>query len=341
MTKIGEIYFIRERDRVDGGKSSYVKIGMVGDTERGSSERLNEHQTGNPRDLELHHVTQTPAPFRVEKFLHQHFGAKRVRSEWFALTDKELQEAVRISERIAKEAFTFLPILEKAAELKRSPSSGEKLSPTPLSTDWHMKLMTAKLSLSVCKEMKSSYQRVASQLSPSDRHKAELEEMIVVEEYVDKRFDEDGFRVKYPKLHQQFTQSVATIGGRFTPSKLKTTEIDPELAQFETEFTKACVKVENGSLAFEALFDLKRDLEMHEGAFQWEAEIADAQLRALCGTAPGIEGQCTWNRAAKLETKFDLLALEKKHPKKAEEFLTRTIRTRTKTSKRGRRQRVE
>ena len=50
--KIGEIYFIKERDRIAGANSSYVKIGMVGDTERGSKERLSEHQTGNPRDLE-------------------------------------------------------------------------------------------------------------------------------------------------------------------------------------------------------------------------------------------------------------------------------------------------
>jgi len=78
---------------------------MVGDTERCSSERLNEHHTGNPRNLELHHVTQTPAPFRVEKFLHQHFGAKRVRSEWFALTDKELLKAVRISEGMISRRF--------------------------------------------------------------------------------------------------------------------------------------------------------------------------------------------------------------------------------------------
>jgi len=40
---IGEIYFIRERDRRDGGSSGYVKIGMVSDISRGSRQRLGEH----------------------------------------------------------------------------------------------------------------------------------------------------------------------------------------------------------------------------------------------------------------------------------------------------------
>jgi len=69
--KVGEVYFIRERDRIDGGNSSYVKIGIVQDASSSDSQkRLHTHQTANPRDLELHHVTQTPGPYRVERFLH-------------------------------------------------------------------------------------------------------------------------------------------------------------------------------------------------------------------------------------------------------------------------------
>ena len=41
----------------------------------------------------------------VEKFLHQRFGPNRVRSEWFALSDRELTEAVQLSERLAKRGF--------------------------------------------------------------------------------------------------------------------------------------------------------------------------------------------------------------------------------------------
>ena len=61
---IGEVYFIGERDRSTGKLTENVKIGMVG-AKGDSGGRLKGHQTGNPRDLVLHHVVETPAPFWV------------------------------------------------------------------------------------------------------------------------------------------------------------------------------------------------------------------------------------------------------------------------------------
>ena len=58
---IGEVYFIGERDRSTGKLTENVKIGMV-NNQGESGDRLKGHQTGNPRDLVLHHVVETPAP---------------------------------------------------------------------------------------------------------------------------------------------------------------------------------------------------------------------------------------------------------------------------------------
>ena len=335
--KIGEIYFIRERDRVSGKRTNYVKIGIVSDTERGSSERLTEHQTGNPRDLELHHVTQTPSPFRVEKFLHQRFGGNRVRSEWFALTDEELSEAVQVSERLAKDALTHVPVIDKAAVLARTQSAGDKIPATSEATEWHQKLMAAKHAVGICKDLKDDYKQVAIELSPVAREEAEQEELVVSEDYVIQKFDEDGFSKKHPTIHKRFIETSETISGRFTPSKLSTIEADPELVQFSSKFLDACDEVRQGTLSFGDLFDLNRDLEMFEGSYQWDETIADAHLRALCGDSPGIVGLCTWNRSVKTKSTFDRAGLENAHPKKYEEFVTRTIGTRLKTRKRSRR----
>ncbi len=109
--KIGEVYFIGERDRSTGKLTENVKIGMVG--ERGdSSGRLMQHQTGNPRDLVLHHVVETPAPFWVENGLHQRLNGLRVRAEWHRLEGKDLEDAVRLAEFLAGESFVHVPFFD-------------------------------------------------------------------------------------------------------------------------------------------------------------------------------------------------------------------------------------
>ena len=335
--KIGEIYFIKERDRIAGTNSSYVKIGMVGDTERGSRERLSEHQTGNPRDLELHHVVETPSPFRVERFLHQQFGSHRVRSEWFALDDEILDQAVQVCERLAREAFAMLPIVAEAERLRNVLSAGEKVPASPESVEWHHKLMTARAHLDICGELRRKYLDVASALTPEDLVVAETEELILTEEFVFTKFDEEAFRAAFPALAAQFTIRNTSVSGNFTLTKLQTVEVDPQLSVFSQEFLGGCERVGSRELTFGDLFDLYRELEMHEGAYQWEEEIAAANLRALCGDSPGIEGICSWNRKEKVSEKLDREWLESSFPEEFGTFRTAEIRTRTRTKKRSRR----
>jgi len=337
--KIGEIYFIRERDRIDGGNSSYVKIGMVNDISRNSEERLSDHQTGNPRDLKLHHVTQTPGPFRVERFLHQQFGPRRVRSEWFQLSDEELSVAVQTAERLAQEAFVHVPVMEAADELKSVLSSSEKIAPTEESTEWIHVLGTAKEALKLCKKMADAYKAVATDLPTEVRAEAELEELVVTEHYLVKEFDRNGFSAKYPGLLEQYTVLSVSVGGRFTPKvpTIDLAEVDRELVSFQAEFLNACDQVRQGELVFGELFDLRQILEQYSGSYSWDEDVADAHLRVICGTSAGIEGQVTWNRTAKEESSLDSERLESDHSEKYNEFVTVKTLSRLKTRRRARR----
>ena len=336
--KIGEIYFIRERDRVDGGASSYVKIGMVNDVTRDSAERLRQHQTGNPRDLTLHHVTQTPGPFRVERFLHQHLGPHRVRSEWFSLTEHELDRAVQLAEQLAAEAFIFIPIIERAETLGGIESTEPKRAATEESTRWLTSLSTAKVALKVCKMMSDEYRSVAVDLPDDLREEVEHEELVVTEHYIDKRFDADGFARRYPDLATTHTEIVTSISGRFSPTLLpiELGEIDAPLDAFASDFHKACADVRGGNSGFGELFDLRQQLEQFAGAYRWEQDIADAQLRVICGSASGIEGQVTWNRTRKDVPSLDEERLESLHPVEFNEFVTLSTKTRLKTRRRAR-----
>jgi hypothetical protein len=338
--KIGEIYFIRERDRIDGGSSGYVKIGMVNDISRDSQARLHDHQTGNPRDLELHHVTQTPGPFRVERFLHQKFGPRRVRSEWFRLSDDELVDAIQTAERLAKEAFLHVPVMLEAEKLKTIESSAEKIAPTDESTQWINALAVAKEALKLCSSMSKSYTDVATQLAPEERAEAEAEELVITEHYLDKKFDEIGFSEKYPKILKKYRSVSVDIGGRFSPTlpDVELAEVARELVDFCSDFSDACDQVRKGELAFGDLFDLRQLLEQFSGSHSWDADVADAHLRVICGSSAGIDGQVTWNRKAKEKASLDLERLESDHPEKYQEFVTVKTLTRLKTRRRARRE---
>jgi hypothetical protein len=298
---------------------------------------MSEHQTGNPRDLELHHVTQTPNPFRVEKFLHQRFGAQRVRNEWFELTDQDLEEAIRVSEQLSEEAFVYLPIIEAAKVLAKQLSDSDVVGASEDATEWHRKLMTAKEALRVCDTMRTEYLLVAEDMTPEVREEIEQEELILTEAFVVSVFDDQAFATKYPHLFGAFTLTSTNISGKFAPKKMSVNinEVDRDLATFKDSFFEACQSVRDGSLLFQDLFQIHRDLEVFEGAYEWDNEVADAHLRVLCGTAAGIEGLCTWKRTEKTTSTLDKEGLESNHPNEFGEFHRTELRTRKRPKKRA------
>ena len=63
----------------------YYKIGFSNDPLK----RLAELQVGNPSSIEL--VGTIPGTFLEERRLHTLFKGKRIRGEWFALSDEDVQ----------------------------------------------------------------------------------------------------------------------------------------------------------------------------------------------------------------------------------------------------------
>jgi len=291
---------------------------------RDSQQRIRDHQTGNFRDLELHHVTQTPGPYRVERFLHQKFGPNRVRSEWFRLSDAELEGAVQMAERMAEEAFVHIPIIGAADELKTVVSSPEKIPPTDETGRWIKSLSLAKEAVKLCVEMSKAYKNVAGQLSPEDRAQAEFEELVLTQHYTVTNFDQESFDEKYPGLLKQYNQVSVEVSGRFVPTLLDVdlAEADSELVNFCSGFQESCEKVRRGESNFGELFDLHQVLEQFRGSYSWNVDVADAHLRVICGSSAGIDGQATWNRTAKENSSLDKERLESEHREKYNEFVT-------------------
>jgi len=335
---IGEVYFIGERDRSTGNLTENVKIGMVG-TKGDSSDRLKQHQTGNPRDLVLHHVVETPAPFWVENGLHQRLNGLRVRAEWHRLDPKSLEEAIRMAEVLAGESFVHIPFIEEQDRLKTCVSSGEIIEPTEESSDWQIRLSKAKAQLDCIKNLQTMYKSVIGTMSKEEIEQAVLEDLFFLERYTETSFDDAGFAKKYPELVAKYTLSETEISGRMTPKYLdvEISEIDPSLQIFSNDFTAMCEKVSKKETEFGDLTDLQSELQSRENISKWEREISISHLASICGVQSGINGQLTWNRSEKMTTWLDKEGLESNHSKEFNEFITVEVKTRTKTRKRARR----
>jgi hypothetical protein len=337
--KIGEVYFVGERDRSTGELTPNVKIGMVGD-EGGSVRRLKEHQTGNPRDLVLQHVIQTPAPFWLENALHQRLSAVRIRNEWHRLTTVEMSDAIALAESLSKETFDHYPFINEQRRLKGMISNGEIATPTEESSDWHQRLCKAHTQLSQIDTLTSTYKSVISELDKEDLEQAEEEDLVLIEHYASGTFDVDGFNQKYPKIIEEFTMSQSEVSGTLSPKyiKFQISEIDPELESFSKTFIDLCSAVSNKTSTFSELSELFAEVQYRENVLNWEKDIAVAHLASICGANSGIEGQITWNRSEKVKTKVDLDALETAYSKEFSEFYSVVMKTRQKRRKRARRQ---
>ena len=335
---IGEVYFIGERDRSTGKLTDNVKIGMVG-AKGDSGDRLKGHQTGNPRDLVLHHVVETPAPFWVENGLHQRLNGLRVRAEWHRLDTKGLEEAVRLAEVLAGESFVHIPFIDQQEHLRTCLSDGTKLDPSDDSTMWHERLNRAKAQLDRIDDLKEAYSGIIDAMSPFEIEQAELEDIVHLEYYTDVKFDLEGFSAKYPELISKYTISETKIGGNITPrySDLQVSEIDPGLETFSNNFLSLCGKVSKKDAVLGDMSDLQAELQFRENVISWEREISTAHLVSICGLASGITDQLTWNRVAKTKTSLDKDALESNHSEEYSKFVTAEMKTRTKTRKRARR----
>ncbi len=83
----GTVYFLK-------GENGLTKIGM---SARSATDRIGKFEPKLPFDTELFHVIDCKSPRSVEASFHQHFKEKRVRGEWFNLSDADLAMIKEIS----------------------------------------------------------------------------------------------------------------------------------------------------------------------------------------------------------------------------------------------------
>ncbi len=314
----GEIYFMRERDVISSDVSSYVKIGLVrAADDRGSEDRLKEHQTGNPRILYLHEVMKTYQEFTVEGMMHRKLATKRVLGEWFKLSDDELAAAIAMCAAFALTTEEHQRRLDQVAVLENLESTAESIESSDEATQWAKTIVEKMAIVKSCDEIGNSF----TTLTATARERGE-ETRGLAQPQTRKgpdKFDEAGFQVEFPELFAQFQLTKKSIKGLFTLKNKKAYDaeiehIHPELFALEMAFDEMKAKVAEQEQNVSDLQEIYLNVQGIRAEANWDKEVAQSHLKIMCGVAEGIAGVCAWKRTKIVKVSTDKRALKDAYP---------------------------
>jgi hypothetical protein len=313
--KSGELYFINEVDVLTGVASNFYKIGLVKDSRQGdAANRLDEHQTGNPRKLVIVECIEAPAISDLEKSVHKRFATSRILGEWFVLNEEELAAVIAVARNLSMEQSAHSDRLKLAAELAKTESTDEICEPNEESFEWFRRARVAKeleKRTKVLKQQSDSYFKAMIEKG--------LDTGLVAGWTTSAKtsFDKEKFAESHPALFDEFQKEETKLAHRFL---LKSNvdavvlELDDSFIEFEGRLSDFYDNVADNSDFLEEVHLVHLELLGFQAQAKWDFEIAEANLKALCGTASAIDGIATWGRKFATTTKLDEAALKRDRP---------------------------
>ncbi len=336
-TTRGEIYFVRELEA--GGFSPFTKIGLIGyDKDRSSSDRLPEHQTGNPRKLVISHFVVTDCVNAVETYMHRKYAGLRGLGEWFRFDDVLLAEAIDFCEQLASRFVAEVTVLESSKTLKDKASDGVVIDPSDEAKQWFGKYVVSSSLVHQCNDLQAKYEELIREAESTGIDTSRNAEFRTAERG---GFNEKGFKEKHPELWNKHAHSVLTVSGKFMAEKFDKSDdvVVSELHDFvflRNRFNQILDGVQQHSAKLELLKDCYLELLGFSKEAAVEKEIAEAHLKVLCGTSDGIAGICKWKRVEKTSLTLDKKSLEANHPIEYKEFqVTKIIESLVKEKAQG------
>lgn len=315
----GELYFIGEYDFKTAQRTDFYKIGIVrhdGKDNRSSQDRLKEHQTGNPRKLEIVFTLATDAVEAIETNLHYRLALKRVSGEWMKLGPKELEVAILEAESLKDQMSLHIQVFQETNELKEEVSNGEEIPPTTESDFWFAKHQDAKVMSKSCEEAIEGYKAL---LESFDQKGRDITLFAKQKERVGRTtLDLKSIKEKYPEIYLNFVSEESDIRQRFEVSSIRQwkrelVEINPDLAFTLTEFNSELERSKELDISG-TLHNLYLKVLSVKKYADWEVDLAQAQLKKLCGLYDSISGVCSWRRTKVIKEQFDKVSFAKKHP---------------------------
>lgn len=329
-TAAGEIYFIGEKDLRTKELTQYFKVGIVRENEenadRDSTQRLLEHQTGNPRELYIESVVKTELVELVETLLHKKFAPLGVRGEWMLLNSDELAKVKAEAELLASEAKEIISDIQKAEKLAKTQSDEDVIPATDELKLLNEIYLESNAKLKACDEMFDVIKEILVDALEDEDEVEEVEAFVQVQERKGKStFDETAFKEKYSELYSRFTITRSIVKG--TPSysgsrsfKKEFRDFDPNFATIVESFQPLVEKIEAGQETKESLHGLSLELRRVTAEALWAKMKSESKIKVACGTHAGIDGVFKWVRTEKVTESLDKKALKESHPDLVAEF---------------------
>jgi len=328
----GEIYFIGEKDLRSKEITPYFKVGIVRENadnaDRDSTQRLLEHQTGNPRELYIESVVETDLVELVETLLHKKFAPLGVRGEWMLLNAEELAQVQKEANALAKEAAEITADLEKAEKLAKEKSDEELVPATDELKALNEIYLESNAKLKSCDEMFDAIKEIFAEALEDEDEEEEVEAFVKVQEKKGKAiFDEESFKAKYEKIYSKFVITKSTIKGTASFSgsrgfKKEFKEFDPSFATMVDGFEPLVEKIKAGKEKKESLHGFSLELRRVSAEATWSKMKAESKIKVACGTHAGIDGLFKWARTEKVTESLDRKGLKEAHPELYAEFTT-------------------
>jgi hypothetical protein len=322
----GSLYFLRDKDYLTGEMGRYVKIGIVR-KDKTTEKRIQEHQTGNPRDIiDVYTISGIPFVEKLETLIHYRFIEKWITGEWFDLDDNELKLVISEAKRMKAEQIKNEFFILKVEKLVTNESNGIERKATKtekkLRDEYLIKLkrkkeLEAHLALirsGFCKELGTKFGEITG-----------IMDMSYTSDTL--TFDTKSIKANYFSLYETYCKSEINesikqkfdINGEADAALSKwNIPLDNKKKNIPVElFSPAQVnKAKKRSKKTELLHANYLMCLKEKYLLEWDLELIEFQLKASVGIYEKIEGVCSWKRELKKSEsyKFDEDKLKKDQP---------------------------
>lgn len=318
--KPGWLYFLGEENFQTGKRTQYVKVGKT-DGDRPVSERMSDHQTGNPRRIiELVPSIRTHFIDTLETHMHHQFACNRIHGEWFEFSPSELRGAVKEAERVNGEMNAIRVKAARVAAASKRDSNGRVKRASATSKKIHADFIAIEKARWMKKYEKESVELELRRLTGSTPGIDGVSVQMMPSPRTS--FDKQGLEDTRPALYKKFLRNVNEFSKSFAVNG-KPTRAKADVGAYAALKTKkaasTAVTSVSGSIKRRSASAKKwheRWLELHSeiAGLNWESERLTIELKSLCGDSDGIDGVCSWKRVTKTKLAFDGAAFKDKHP---------------------------